>query len=81
MKQQTGLQKLSKQFFEELVKYNLESFENYFKIIEEKWFNVKQFNSESAILHTDYFVWEQLYWSVCAELVEIRKFYEPITEK
>lgn len=76
MKQQTGLNRLCKQFFIEISKYELESFELYFKEVEDKWFNIQTYNDESTIDHPDYCVWEQLYWAVCSEIIVFRKFYE-----
>ena len=83
MKQQTGLQKLSKEFFYQLSiseLHNKDSFEDYYQRVEEKWFNVQKFNDESSIPHTDTKIWEQLYFSVCQELVQLRKIYRELHE-
>ena len=81
MKVQTGLQKLSKQFFKELalhVPHDKDSFEKFYKEVEDKWFNIENFNSESAVGHPDTKTWRQLYWCTCQEIVRIRKIYKEI---
>lgn len=71
MKAQTGLQKLTKRFFELLSGNDNAAWEDFYKEVDEKYHNMLKFEDEDGD-HPDSHIWTTLWESTCYEICRIR---------
>lgn len=72
MKIQTGLQKLTKRYFELLSGNDNNGWEEMYKEVDEKYHNVLRYEDEGGE-HPDLNVWQSLWEATCTEVCRVRK--------
>lgn len=71
MKIQTGLQKLTKRFFELLAGNDKQAWEEFYKEVDDKYHNMLNYEDEGGE-HPDSHIWTSLYESTCSEICKVR---------